>query len=359
MFYICGRAWRQAFRSQTNTTSRIFQHLRRFEESDSADHSKVLFVTVTDESLREFWKVVKPHHTRVFVGAEAEFPNLNIFDFSIGFDNLNFRGRHIRIHPSYHFENVFPPGWVSAKSTVTGANGFRQRQFCDFIYSNSRAHPMRDTLFFELSKIRTVDSLGKHDPLRRRSLASFLPRNTGPLRAMMEEKVQLQMGYRFSIVAENAHFAGYTSEKILSSLLAGQVPIYWGNPDITEDFNPRRFIRVEDFASLKSLRSYVEEIDADEKSWEKMVSEDWYSDANESILQDSASRFDCFLDEVFGSTSSAYPKRGIGTFPTVVEARARKSRPGWSIHFRENVRVALKFVLYRSQRFSKGGKQSG
>lgn len=350
MFYICGRVWRQAFQSQSVTSYKLFQHLRRFKESERAEQAKILFVTVTDESLREFWKVVRPHHVRVFVGAEAEFPNLNVFDFSVGFDELDFHGRHVRIHPSYLFEDVFPAGWVSTMATLTGAKGFHQRRFCDFIYSNNRAHPMRDNLFLELSKFKPVDALGKHNPLRKGLKTSFLPKTPAPPRALMEKKVRMQMGYRFSIVAENARYLGYTSEKILSSLLAGQVPIYWGNPHIAQDFNSRRIIRVEDFSNLKSLQDYVREIDGDKEAWEKIVSEPWYSSKSKVRLQTSSPRLDDFLDDVFASTSRPYPFRGIGTFPKVVEARARRSRPDVLTVVRDHLRRAFHLISTSQQR---------
>ena len=332
------------------TAYKLFHHLRRFEESDSAELAEILFVIPSDESLREFWKVVKPHHIRVFVGAEAEFPNFNVFDFSIGFDELDFHGRHIRIHPSYLFEDVFPPGWVTAMATMSGGKGFHERRFCDFIYSNKRAHPMRDNLFLELSKVKPVDALGRHNPRRKVLKSSILPRTPAPLSALMEEKVHVQMGYRFSIVAENARYLGYTSEKILSSLLAGQVPIYWGNPHIAQDFNSRRIIRVEDFSNLRSLQDYVREIDGDEEAWEKIVSEPWYSSKSKDRLQTSSPRLDDFLDNVFASTSRPYPFRGIGTFPKVVEARARRARPGLLTVVRDHLRTAFHLISTSQQR---------
>lgn len=359
MFYICGNSWRKAFRFAAEHPSKLFNQLRRFHECDSADQARVLFVNVTDESLREFWKVVRPHHTRVFVGAEAEFPNLNVFDFSIGFDELDYKGRHIRLHPSYQFENVFPPRWVSTMGSLTGGKDFHQRRFCDFIYSNSSAHPMRDDMFFELNRVKPVDALGTHNPLRKAPMLSVLPKRTAPPPARMKEKVELQMGYRFSIAAENAHFPGYTSEKLISSLLAGQVPIYWGNPDIGQDFNSRRIICVEDFSNLTALADYVKEINANRKAWEDIVSEPWYSGDNEARLRTSSSRLSGFLDRVFASTSLPYPIRGVGTFPTAVEARARKSRPGPLTVVKDHLRRMVHLISTGLQRIPWNGDNSG
>lgn len=280
-----------------------------------------------DESLREFWKVVEPHHVRVFVGSEAVFPDLNVFDFSIGFDYLEAEGRHLRLHPSYIFENVFPDGWVSGAAEIGPPTGFSDRGFCDFIYSNSNALFTRDELFKKVNSFMAVAALGRHNPLIRRSL---LPtrRAPGPVRPteLMEAKVALQKNFKFSITAENARYSGYTSEKILSSLIAGQIPIYHGNPRIADDFNPRRFINANEL-STGELIDVLREIINSESRWSEIVSEPWYSGSQSRDVETSQTRLDDFLDNVFESASANKPKRGLGTFPEIATYRARRSRP--------------------------------
>ena len=47
--------------------------------------------------------------------------------------------------------------------------------------------------------------------------------------------LRMKKPYKFSIAFENAWYPGYTSEKIVTSMLAGTIPIYWGNPDISRE----------------------------------------------------------------------------------------------------------------------------
>lgn len=68
--------------------------------------------------------------------------------------------------------------------------------------------------------------------------------------------------YKFSIAFENAWYPGYTSEKIVTSMLAGTIPIYWGNPDISREFNSASFINCHDFPTLDDAAAYV-------KKWTK------------------------------------------------------------------------------------------
>ena len=55
----------------------------------------------------------------------------------------------------------------------------------------------------------------------------------------MESSVEQKSYYKFTIAAENAAFPGYTSEKLMTSFQAHSIPIYWGNRDVVDEFNPR------------------------------------------------------------------------------------------------------------------------
>ena len=46
----------------------------------------------------------------------------------------------------------------------------------------------------------------------------------------------------FHMAFENTILDGYVTEKLLHALMAGTVPIYWGDPRVCEDFNPGCFI---------------------------------------------------------------------------------------------------------------------
>ncbi len=53
---------------------------------------------------------------------------------------------------------------------------------------------------------------------------------------------------------------------------AGQtVPIYWGNPDIASEFNPKAFINCHDFPSLEEALEEVKRIDNDDSLFLEML----------------------------------------------------------------------------------------
>lgn len=204
-----------------------------------------------------------------FLG-EALEPDFNIFDYVVGFSN-KYEGntRYIRILPPLDFYRGFVQDISNPVRTPAEALALLdgKKAFCNFLYSNSKAHPMRDRLFYELSRYKRVDSLGKH-------LNNVEVPGTG-FRGHSAECVGLKSGYKFSIASENASFPGYTSEKLYTSLAAHTVPVYWGNPDVKEDFNPESFLNAGDYASMDALLEKIREIDGNDALWAEMVSAPW------------------------------------------------------------------------------------
>lgn len=201
---------------------------------------------------------------------EALEGDMNLFDYVIGFSNRYASdSRYIRLPaPDYMFK-----GFLSAKeNTLSGADTAAllasKQGFCNFLYSNAKAHPRRDELFHLLSTYKRVDSLGRH-------LCNMPREGTGYGHGHAKDCVGIKSPYKFSIAAENAVFRGYTTEKVLTSLEAHTVPVYWGNPDVAEDVNPKAIVNAACFDSDEALLDAVKRIDADDALWAEMVSAPW------------------------------------------------------------------------------------
>ena len=59
--------------------------------------------------------------------------------------------------------------------------------------------------------------------------------------------------FKFNLSFENTNSDGYVTEKILHSLYAGSIPIYWGSSQAKKDFNPDSFIYHGDFKNDSDL----------------------------------------------------------------------------------------------------------
>ena len=201
---------------------------------------------------------------RVFYTAENLRPDFNLCDYAIGFDCLDFGDRYCRFPNFARYGKQFEALVKQAPSQKQGLTG--KTAFCNFIYSNAFADPVRDRFFHLLSKYKRVDSHGKH--LNNMPSDSF-NHTLGAWAA----KVELQRPYKFSIAFENSSAPGYTTEKILHAFIADTVPIYWGNPLITREFNPKAFVNCHDFENLEAVVRRVAELDSDDEQYLAMLNE--------------------------------------------------------------------------------------
>ncbi len=90
------------------------------------------------------------------------------------------------------------------------------------------------------------------------------------------DKIAFLSRFKFNIAFENSSSPGYTTEKLLEALRARTVPIYWGNPDVGDDFNTGRIISLHDFASEAEMVRRVVELDRDDAAREAMLREPWF-----------------------------------------------------------------------------------
>ena len=112
----------------------------------------------------------------------------------------------------------------------------QKKEFCNFTFSNPV--PYREAFFKQLSKYKKVHALGKS----MNNMGSFDNLYTGNF---WERKRQFLSKYKFTIAFENYVFPGYQTEKLYDPMQANSLPIYCGDPFISEIFNTKSFINVE------------------------------------------------------------------------------------------------------------------
>lgn len=218
-----------------------------------------------------FKKLYSKAKIKILCAEEAMACDWNIFDYGAGFDaNLYFEDRYTQLLPPFlFFKNfVFEP--QNNITTIDQAQSLlsEKKKFCNFLYSNANAHPIRDQIFHHISKqYKKVDSLGKH-------LNNTGVKGTGYV-GHIRDCVTLKQPYKFSIACENAYYKGYTTEKILTSLQAHTIPIYFGNPLIGCDINPKSFINYHDFNNLEDMLDFIKKVDESDELWCKMIVEPW------------------------------------------------------------------------------------
>ncbi|WQS04635.1 fucosyltransferase [Helicobacter pylori] len=206
---------------------------------------------------------------RVFYTGENEAPNFNLFDYAIGFDELEFNDRYLRMPLYYaylHYKaklvnDTTSPYKLKADSLYTlkkPSHKFKEnhpslcvlinnesdplkRGFASFVASNANA-PVRNAFYEALNSIEPVAGGG--------SVKNTLGYN-------VKNKNEFLSQYKFNLCFENSQGYGYVTEKILDAYFSHTIPIYWGSPSVAKDFNPKSFVNVHDFKNFDEAIDHV------------------------------------------------------------------------------------------------------
>ena len=192
---------------------------------------------------------------RIFYTGECETPNFNECDYAIGFDRLTFGDRYQRV-PLYMLFQYKKDFLELINRKAYSNKNIKNKKFCNFIYSNCFAQDKRTEIFHLLNKYKTVDSGGRY------------LNNIG---GAINNKRNFQENYKFSIAFENTTYNGYTTEKITEAFVAGTIPIYYGDPLITEDFNENAFINCHQYRNFYEVVERVKEIDQNDELFFKIL----------------------------------------------------------------------------------------
>ena len=266
-------------------------------------------IYVSQTARRWFTKMNDGRRVTIFFGGEAIFPDMNVFDYAVSFDrNLSLGDRVARM-PTIDFFHAHLFTDQPAAPRAHAAEALRGKTgFCNFIYSNPKAHPMRDRLFHKLSDYKRVDALGPH----LNNVGTSASRASADWR---REALEMKRPYKFSIACENADYNGYVTEKIMSSFQALTVPVYWGDPSVAAEFNPRAFVNANDYADLDGVLCTVREIDQDDDRWISMVSEPIITTDQLARHHADHDRYAAFTKRIFEQDPAAAKRVPQGYWP--------------------------------------------
>ncbi|WP_285658651.1 glycosyltransferase family 10 domain-containing protein, partial [Helicobacter bizzozeronii] len=250
---------------------------------------------VYHRSLKALYEVLaRPKKRLVFVG-ENERIDFNVYDFAMGFDHLEFGDRYLRVplyYQSFYWflhiianasnspfkldmaqETLHSPLilHIPHASTSTKISFFAtyphldalareqknplERDFASFVASNWDA-PMRNASYQKLNDYRPVAGGG---------------RVFNTIGKPVSNKHEFLSQYKFNLCFENSLGMGYTTEKIVDAYFAHTIPIYWGNPLVHLDFNPKSFVNVHDFDSLDEALDFVRYLDTHDNAYLEML----------------------------------------------------------------------------------------
>lgn len=177
---------------------------------------------------------------RIFYTGENIRPDFNECDFALSYDHLS-DPRNLRV-PLYVLYNDFPQ---LVNRTIPNNLLDQKSKFCCFVVSNP-GNSIRNEFFQLLSGYKKVDSGGR-----------YLNNIGGPV----SDKIEFMKEYKFVISFENESYPGYVTEKVYEPKLVDSLPIYWGDPLVSNEFNSASFINCHEFISMQAVVERIVELD--------------------------------------------------------------------------------------------------
>jgi len=219
--------------------------------------------------------------TRIFYTPENIRPNFNRCDYAFSFD-YPITERNYRL-PLYR-------RWQGYKYLFNKQDPIKilseNRKFCNILISNPHAKE-RVEFFNKLTQYKIIDSGG-----------GYLNNIGYHIERGVQNKLSWMRNYKFSIAFENSRHPGYTTEKLMHALISSTIPIYWGNPLASLDFNPKAFINCHDYSSFYEVIELIKEIDNNDTLYLEYLKQPYLSDNVETEFckeENITARFDEIL----------------------------------------------------------------
>ncbi len=249
--------------------------LKKYYEVRISDDPDYLFCSVFNNRFIYNEKAV-----RILYTGEYQIPDFNLFDYAMGFDYISFEDRYCRVplyllYDSSLLEKALKRGGMRNKPVY-------RDKFCSFVYSNKRADPIREEFFKRLNKVKNVESGG-----------GYL-NNIG---YKVNDKIDFESQFRFSMAFENSAYPGYITEKVLQGFAAGTIPIYWGDLRANLTLNPNAYINLNECVSIDEAISLITEIDNDRERFLSMLSAKPF--VSDSMMSDQKKECEAFLKHIF------------------------------------------------------------
>ena len=201
------------------------------------------------------------HFKKIFYTAEPILTNKDA-DFIIGF--IPTHDKYIRLTNyerlekcSYGLEyNIYHSLNMNWKLNT-------KKDFCCFIVSNPNCK-QRNTFYELLNQYKKVDSLGQFK--KNSDILNGIPRGS-------EEYYKIISKYKFIICFENVSQQYYLTEKIYNAFKSNVIPIYYGDPNITDIFNENTFINIKSPNDFSQTIELIKQLDNNDELYNNYFKE--------------------------------------------------------------------------------------
>ena len=196
--------------------------------------------------------------------SENKIPDLSEADYSISQMHIMYFDRYFK-YPSFIWRLNKFRNYVVENIGLFAKNKIKKK-FCAAVISNhGNSSLFRLEFINHLNKYKHVDMGGDY---------------LNDVGGKVKNKIKFLSSYKFSISMENSDGDGYISEKIIDSLIAGTIPIYYGDYLIDEYINPKVYILIKGEKDIPSKIEYIKEIDNNDKLYNSILQEQIFINDN-------------------------------------------------------------------------------
>lgn len=226
---------------------------------------------------------------RINCSVENKWPDFSVCDYSLT-HRIDAGKRNLRL--PYYTQEV-RPGALIKDAGYADRILAEDRDFCGFLVSNGNPRRTwnRVEFFQRLDARRRVNSGG---------------RSYNNIGGPVADRRAFIAKHRFYIAFENQSWPGYITEKIACAMQDGAIPIYWGDPAVVKEFNPKSFVNVHDFKDMDAAVGHVLRLAEDRDAMHAMLSEPWFHDNRPNRLYDVA-RLGAFLRDAVEAPQKKRP----------------------------------------------------
>jgi len=190
----------------------------------------------SDHKFRKYRDAVK-----IAIYEEGFIPSFNDEDYTFGVAHIYYIDRYFRKATLLEYlGDLKNEDFRKARNKVL--NGPKREKFCGAVLNHERNEDhFREKFVYELNKYKAVDLGGE--------INNTVGHN-------ITNNIEFFSSYKFSIAFEKNSGDGYATGHIINSLLAGTIPIYYGDYLIDEYINPNTFILVRNEIDLMEKIEY-------------------------------------------------------------------------------------------------------
>jgi|18_taG_2_1085343.scaffolds.fasta_scaffold01215_5 hypothetical protein len=251
------------FQPSNNFFKDLFEDIYGNITVTDPDAADILFFGPYGQEHRRF---NKDNIIKIFYTGENERPNFDECTYSLSFDFEDYNSRNIRLPLWFlQFDWYNKKGYINPEF-ILPLNKIDQNEYIDTaktefcVLVNNNLFSNRADCVEALSPYKKVQCFGK--PF-------------GNWFYGESKKYETFSHYKFSICFENsvAPTGGYYTEKLIHAKCSGTLPLYYADEKVSEDFNPKSFLNLNDYESMDDFVKHVIEIDQNDNLYTKIINE--------------------------------------------------------------------------------------